>query len=50
MLLTSNFSKPVKRIFTVHGEEKASKALIQKIKDHLGVPCSLPKIGDVIEL
>jgi len=46
----ANFSKPVKNIFTVHGEKEASKALIQKIKDHLGLPASLPKPGDVVEL
>ncbi|MFZ5559411.1 MAG: MBL fold metallo-hydrolase RNA specificity domain-containing protein [Patescibacteria group bacterium] len=46
----SNFSKPIKHIFTVQGEEKASNALVQLIKDHLGVPASVPQFGEVVEL
>ncbi len=46
----TNFSKPIKHIFTVQGEEDASQTLVQLIKDHLGVPASMPKIGDVVEL
>ena len=46
----SNFSKPVKHIWAVQGEEKSAGALVQLVKDHLGVPSSVPKIGEVVEL
>lgn len=46
----ANFSKPVKHIFAVHGEEKASKKLVQLVKDHLGIAASVPKKGDIVEL
>lgn len=46
----TGFSKPVRNIFVVHGEKEASEALIQRIKDHLGIPASIPKQKDVVEL
>ena len=46
----ANFSKPIKHIFAVQGEESASYALTQLVKDHLGVSASMPKIGEVVEL
>lgn len=46
----NNFSKPVKHIWTVQGEEKSAEALVQLIKDHLGIPASVPKRGEVVEL
>jgi metallo-beta-lactamase family protein len=46
----ANFSKPIKHIFTVHGEVEASKALVQRIKDHLGVSASVPRLKQVVEL
>jgi metallo-beta-lactamase family protein len=46
----SNFSKPVKHIFAVQGERDSSEALVQLIKDHLGIPASVPKTGEVVEL
>lgn len=46
----SGFSKPIKNVFAIHGEEKSSKALVQKIKDHLGISASIPKIGKIVEL
>ncbi|OGZ32174.1 MAG: hypothetical protein A2V69_02105 [Candidatus Portnoybacteria bacterium RBG_13_40_8] len=46
----SNFSKPVKHIFAVQGEEKSAEALVQLIKDHLGISASVPKSGEAVEL
>jgi len=46
----ANFSKPVKHIWAVQGEEQCSGVLVQLIEDHLGIPASMPKIGDVVEL
>jgi len=46
----SNFSKPVKHIFAVQGEDKSSEALVQLIKDHLGISSSVPKKGEVMVL
>lgn len=46
----NNFSKPIKHIWAVQGEEISSKALVQLIEDHLGIPASVPEIGEVVEL
>ena len=46
----SNFSKPLKHIFAVQGEEESAKALVQLVKVHLGVPASVPKKGEIVEL
>lgn len=46
----ANFSKPVKHIFAVHGEEKSSRTLVQLVKDHLGISASAPILGEVVEL
>lgn len=46
----ANFSRPVKHVFTVHGEKEASKALVQRVKDHLGMSASTPKLNEVVEL
>lgn len=45
-----NFVKPVKHIWAVQGEPESSEALALLIEDHLGIPASVPKIGDVVEL
>jgi len=45
-----NFTKPIKHIWTVQGEDGPANALAILIKDHLGIPTSVPKIGDVVEL
>ncbi len=45
-----NFLKPVKHIFAVQGEEKSAEALVQLIKDHLGIPASMPRKGEVVVL
>ncbi len=46
----SNFEKPVKGIFAVHGEKVPALELTQLIKDNLGIPATAPNIGDVVEL
>ncbi|MBU2564413.1 MBL fold metallo-hydrolase [Patescibacteria group bacterium] len=46
----NNFSKPVKKVFIVHGEEEASNALSQRVKDHLGLDTNIPKIGESFDL
>lgn len=46
----SNFTKPIKGIFAVHGEDKPSQCLIQRIRDHLGIPASIPKLGEILDL
>jgi len=45
-----NFKKPIKHIWAVQGEKEPAEALVTLTKDHLGVPASVPKIGDVVEL
>jgi len=44
------FNKPVQHIWAVQGEIKAAESLAQLIKDHLGIPASVPQIGDIVEL
>lgn len=46
----NNFSKPVKHIWAVQGEELSSKPLAQLIKDNLGISASVPKLGETVEL
>jgi len=46
----ANFSKPIKQIFVVHGEEEASMSLAQRVRDHLGIGASAPSLGKVVEL
>lgn len=46
----NNFEKPVKHIWAVQGEQESSEALAILIEDHLGIPTSVPKQGDVVEL
>jgi len=43
------FLKPV-RVFVVHGEENASNALAQRVKDHLGLVVHVPELGEGVEL
>ena len=42
--------RPIKHIFVVQGEEEPALALVQLIKDHLGMEASAPMLGDVVEL
>lgn len=44
------FEEPAKRIFVVHGEEGPALALVQLIRDHLGIDASAPMLNDVVEL
>lgn len=46
----TRFEKPAKKIFVVHGEEGPSLALIQLIRDHLGIDASAPMLNEVVEL
>ena len=43
-------SEKIKKVFAVHGEPKASLAMVQKIRDYLGIDAAAPKYGDSIEL
>ena len=49
-----NWVKPMKdtlkKVFVVQGEEKPTLALVQQIKDHLGLPAEAPEMGQVISL
>ena len=40
----------LKKVFVVQGEEKSALALVQKIKDNLGLPAEAPEMGQVVEL
>ncbi|MFH0852256.1 MAG: MBL fold metallo-hydrolase [bacterium] len=42
--------KPIKKIFVVQGEEKPALALVQIIKDRMGIVAEAPEMGDVVEL
>jgi len=41
---------PPQHIFVVHGEEEPALALVQLIRDHLGIKATAPIFGDVVEL
>jgi metallo-beta-lactamase family protein len=43
-------SDGLKKVFTVHGEPKSSMALVQTIRDNLGIDALSPKYGDSFEL
>jgi metallo-beta-lactamase family protein len=42
--------RPIKHVFVVQGEEEPVLALVQVIRDHLGIEASAPMPGDVVEL
>ena len=42
--------RPVEHVFVVHGEEGPALALVQLIKDQLGIAASAPMLNDVVEL
>lgn len=46
----ARFEEPAKRIFVVHGEEGPALALVQLIRDHLGIDASAPLLNEVVEL
>ena len=41
-------SDTLKKVYAVHGEPKSSLALIQKIRDYLGIPAFAPKYGESV--
>lgn len=43
-------SDTLKKIYTTHGEPKASLALAQKLRDYLGIPAFAPKYGEGVEI
>lgn len=46
----NNFAKPVKHVWAVQGEKGPAEAFALIIKDRLGIPASVPRVGDVVEL
>ena len=46
----AHIKKPIKKVFVVQGERKASLALAQVIKDDLAVLTSVPKFGQEVNL
>jgi len=40
----------LRKVFVVQGEEKPALALVQQIKDHLGLPAEAPEMGQVVSL
>ncbi len=46
----NNFIKPVKHVWMVQGEKESAEALALIVKDRLGIPASVPKFGEVVEL
>lgn len=40
----------LKKVFTIHGEPKASLAMVQKIRDYLGIDAEAPKYGESVIL
>jgi len=44
------FEEPAKRIFVSHGEEGPALALVQLIRDHLGIDALAPMLNEVVEL
>lgn len=43
-------SDTLKKIYTIHGEPKSSLALVQKLRDYLGIPAFAPKYGESVEI
>ncbi|QQG42612.1 MAG: MBL fold metallo-hydrolase [Candidatus Giovannonibacteria bacterium] len=43
-------SDTLKKVYAVHGEPKSSLALVQKIRDNLGIPAYAPKYGESVEI
>ena len=43
-------SDTLKKIYTTHGEPKSSLALVQKLRDYLGIPAYAPKYGESVEI
>lgn len=43
-------SDTLEKIYTVHGEPKSSLALVQKIRDNLGIEAYAPKYGESVEI
>ena len=50
MAWTAQMKSSVKKVFVVHGEEAPALALVQKIRDVLGVDAYAPMLGDSITL
>ena len=46
----SNFERPPRQTFIVHGEPAASEALRQRIAAELGWTCSVPRMGESLDL
>lgn len=46
----TSIQKPIKKVFAVQGEEGPALALVQKIRDTLGVDADAPMLGDNINL
>ncbi len=42
-------SDTLKKIYTTHGEPKSSLALVQKLRDNLGIPAFAPKYGESVD-
>ncbi|MDP3935091.1 MAG: MBL fold metallo-hydrolase [Candidatus Giovannonibacteria bacterium] len=43
-------SDTLQKIYTTHGEPKSSLALVQKLRDNLGIPAYAPKYGESVEI
>ena len=43
-------SEKLKMVFTVHGEPKSSLAMVQKLRDYLGIHAKAPKYGESVDL
>ena len=43
-------SDKLKKVFTVHGEPKSSLAMVQKLRDYLGIDAEAPKYGESVIL
>lgn len=46
----SQIKSPIKKVFIVQGEKKASRALAQVIKDRLVISAEVPKLDQVVDL
>jgi metallo-beta-lactamase family protein len=48
--LLSDLERPIQHVFAVQGYKEASAALVQEVRDRLGIPASAPEDGEVVEL
>lgn len=45
-----DLAQPVRHVYAVQGEREGAEALVQEVRDRLGIPASVPQDGESVEL